>query len=194
MPDNYKATISGTLQKINNCVIVIPDENNIQSHEIIMTNLPEISDSKQAIYNNESIIGRSAPLYTYAHSGDRTIGMQLHFFITQEKCPNLTCGQCAYCNLNHLRWIESAAYPRHGSNNAPYLPPTICRIKCGDLLGANNAAVCVVLQSYNVKFPTEVAWDAVTGCPYRFDVDTTWLVVYSTDRLPYQSRIYTRGV
>jgi hypothetical protein len=43
--------------------------------------LPEISDSKSAIYNNEPIIGRSFPLYTYSHSGDRSLNIQLHFFV-----------------------------------------------------------------------------------------------------------------
>lgn len=204
MPDdkkNYKATVNGKLTPIENCVIVIPGTN--QRHEIVLNNLPDISDSKQAIYGQEGIIGRSAPLYTYSNSGDRSLSMQLHFFITRESCRSVPsrdlllgnnyCDQCGDCNLDHLRWIQSAVYPREGTGDAPYTPPPICRIKCGDLLGKNNGSVCVVLQSYSVRFPTEVAWDTKTSCPYRFDVDTSWLVVYSTEKLPYQNHIYTTG-
>lgn len=191
MPDNYKATINGKLQDVKGCVLAIPA--NQGTHTIVMKSLPDLSDAKQTIYNNEGIIGRSMPLYTFSHSGDRNISMQIHFFVTQESCSGLTCGQCPDCNLANLRWIQSAAYPREGGSDVPYLPPPICRIKCGDLLAKGNRALCVVLQSYSVRFPTEVGWDAKTGCPYRFDVDTSWLVVYSTDDLPYQSRIYTSG-
>lgn len=190
MADNFKATIDGKLQKIDGCVLVIPGEGGSR-HRIKMTNLPDISDSKQAVYNNEGIIGRSTPLYTYSHSGDRNISMQIHFFVTQDRCTG-QCNQCPDCNLENLRWIQSALYPREGTNT-PYLPPPICRIKCGDLLAKGNKALCVVLQSYNVRFPTEVAWDTRTGCPYRFDIDTSWLVVYSTEKLPYQNRIYQYG-
>lgn len=187
---NNKATIAGKLQDIN-CSIVIPGEGR-SPHIITMNNLPDISDSKQASYNNEGIIGRSAPLYTYSNSGDRSISMQLHFFITQDTCSNLSCGQCADCNLDNLRWIQSAVYPRKGTS-APYLPPPICRIKCGDLLAKDHSPICVILKSYSVKFPTEVSWDETTGCPYKFDVDTQWVVVYSTESLPYQNNIYTTG-
>jgi hypothetical protein len=190
MADNFKATVNGKLQKVNGCLIVIPGEN-VKPRKIVMRALPDISDSKQAIYNGEGIIGRSAPLYTYSHSGDRNINMQIHFFVVQDRC-NGNCGQCPDCNLTNLRWIQSACYPRKDAIT-PYKPPPICRIKCGDLLAKGNRAVCAVLQSYSVRFPTEVAWDTETGCPYRFDVDTSWLVVYSTEKLPFQNKIYTFG-
>ena len=74
-----KATNNGSLAPINNCTINIPGAGNI-----ILNNLPDISDSKTAIYNNEAIIGRSFPLYTYSHSGDRTISMQLHFYTIKQ--------------------------------------------------------------------------------------------------------------
>ncbi len=210
-----KATNSGKLNLLGKCQIVIPTQNmpnspvGKDSYEIgrfingeyilTMNNLPEISDTKSAVYNNEPIIGRSAPLYTYSHSADRTISFQIHFF-------NLRQGD-AENNLEALRIIQSALYPRE-SSNYPYLPPPICRIKCGSLLASSSNHLCVVLQSYSVKFPTDVAWESNTEpkeirpglwsldptyCPYRFDVDTSWLVVYSSDELPFQSRIITSG-
>ena len=217
MADNFKATINGKLQAIDGCVIIIPGQDTStiltdpddpegpgyygkKTHRINLRALPDISDSKQAVYNNEGIIGRSAPLYTYSHSGDRNINMQLHFFVTQENCGSTPsrellsggCGQCPNCNLKSLRWIQSACYPREDLN-APFKPPPICKIKCGDLFTKGNRPLCAVLQSYSVRFPTEVAWDTDTGCPYRFDVDTSWLVVYTTQDLPFQNHIFTSG-
>jgi hypothetical protein len=153
-----------------------------------MRSLPEIGDSKQATYNQENIIGRSFPIYTYSHSGDRSITMQVHFFIIEE--------QDAERNLQDLRAIQSAVYPRPGADGAPYMPPVICQLRCGALL-AKQEVVCAVLQSYSVKFPTEVAWyegGAGNYCPYRFDVDTQWLTVYTSSALPYQDRIFQMGV
>jgi hypothetical protein len=74
------------------------------------------------------------------------------------------------------------------------MPPPVCTIKCGKLLA--DEALCVVLQSYSVKFPTDVAWwegDDGLYCPYKFDVGTTWLTVYTSSDLPYQSRIVSSG-
>lgn len=147
-----------------------------------MRSLPDISDSKTAVYNSEAIMGRSFPMYTYSHSADRNISIQLHYFVTEP-------GD-AVENLQDLRWLQSAVYPRE-SKDAPYLPPPVCQLKCGSLLATE--AICVVLQSYSVKFPTEVAWDEDTFCPFRFDVDTSWLVVYTSSDLPYQSRIIKSG-
>jgi len=171
---------SGDLTPIERCTLSIPN-----AGTIVMDNLPDISDSKSAVYNNEPIIGRSFPLYTYHFSADRVISMQIHFFIRKE-------GD-AIQNLSHLRWIQSAVYPRPGNNEtgAPFLPPVICTIECGEILA--SGPLCVVLQSYSVKFPTEVAWDEQTYCPYKFDVDTTWWVVYTSCKLPNAEQIITSG-
>ena len=195
-----KATISGKLTPISKCEIRIPlgkdkwitDERTgqrIDAELIELNNVPDISDSKSAVYNNEAIIGRSFPLYTYSHSGDRTINIQMHFYIVNP-------GDGAR-NLRYLRTIASATYPREGmaigTATLPYRPPPICRIKCGDLLATQGEHICAVLQSYSVKFPTEVTWDEFTYCPHKFDVDTTWLTVYSSENLPWQSRIFRSG-
>lgn len=182
-----KATTSGNLNRINDCKITIPGTGQDGGiGEIIMRSLPEISDGKQASYNSENIMGRSFPLYTYSHSGDRSIGLQIHFFIINDS----DAGQ----NIRDLRKIQSAVYPRPGTGGAPYMPPPVCTIQCGKLLG--EQPLCVVLQSYSVKFPTEVAWyegEDGTFCPFRFDVDTSWIVVYTSSDLPYQSRIVSSG-
>jgi len=182
MAQQHKATNTGSLNRIEDCYLTIPG-----AGTIIMNNLPDISDSKGAVYNNEAIIGRSFPLYTYSHSADRTISMQMHFFVVD---PN-----DVFQNLNYLRWIESAVYPREGGSiGAPFIPPPVCQIKCGELLA--KEPLCVVLQSYSVKFPTEVAWaldPQPVFTPFRFDVDTQWLTVYTSPDLPFQSRIVQTG-
>lgn len=174
-----KATQSGRLNPVPKCSIFIPG-----AGTIALNNLPDISDSKSAVYNNEGIIGRSFPLYTYSHSADRQLNIQLHFFVIDPSDADK--------NLTDLRKIQSAVYPRQGDGCAPYKPPPVCRIRCGDLLGIGG--ICAILQSYSVRFPTEVAWYEKTNyCPYRFDVDTSWLVVYSSESLPYQNQIVAFG-
>lgn len=180
-----KATNNGSLTKIVKCKIEIPGAGTVE-----LNNLPDITDSKSAVYNGEGIMGRSYPLYTYSHSADRNLSMQLHFFIVDAKIGEKQ--RDAEKNLSDLRKIKSAVYPREGARGSgPYLPPPVCVLECGDLLGSEP--VCAVLQSYSVKFPTDVAWDESTYCPYRFDVDTAWLVVHTSTDLPYQSRIVKSG-
>lgn len=180
-----KATNYGSLRVIPDCYILIPNYKGENGDgKINLRSLPGISDSKQAVYNNEAIIGRSFPFYTYSHSADRQIHMQVHFYVTDRK----DVGR----NLEDLRAIQSAVYPRPGEGGAPFMPPPICQIRCGQLL-AKNDPLCVVLQSYSVKFPEEVIWDETTFCPFKFDVDTSWLTVYTSADLPYQDRIISSG-
>ena len=174
-----KATNDGSLTPISKCTVLIPN-----AGTIVLNNLPTLTDAKTAVYNNEAIIGRSTPLYTYSHSGDRTISLAMHFFVVDK-------GDAAK-NLKYLRWIQSAVYPREGTGGSPFTPPVICQLKCGSLL-ADNEPLCCALQSYSVKFPEEVAWDAETFIPFRFDVETSWIVVYTSDDLPFQSRIVQFG-
>lgn len=185
-----KATNKGTLNPIELCYVDIPIEEG-EPHRIILNNLPDISDTKSAIYNNEGIIGRSFPLYTYSHSGDRQINIQFHFFTINK--------DDAFKNVNDLRAIQSAVYPRKGVSGAPFRPPPVCRLQCGAMLSGNpkqenpSDDLCVVLQSYSVKFPTEVAWEEEYYIPYRFDVETSWLTVYTSEELPFADQIFKIG-
>src|SRR4051812_22713439 len=114
----------GKLADIPNCTITVP---NFSDGDIVLKALPEISDSKSAAYNDEPVIGRSTPLKTYSHSENRIITMQLHFFTTSAEDSNQ--------NIKYLRALESCTYPRKGTGNLPFLPPPVCKIKCGKLLG-----------------------------------------------------------
>lgn len=192
----------GRLSVIDDCYIVIPydgakppeppkesDPTFIFKEKIVivvMDNLPDISDTKSANYSDETIIGRSNPVKTYSQSDNRSISMQIHFIVSKPSD--------VYVNLQKLRAIQSALYPRDGEGGgSPFIPPPVCRMKCGNLLSTQE--ICVILKQYSVKFPTDVAWDANSGnfTPYKFDVDTTWDVVYSSSSLPGQREIFQAG-
>jgi len=169
----------GPLISLKDCYVTVPSCGKIEFYV-----LPEISDTKNAEYSDESAIGRASPMKTYQYSGKRGISLQIHLIVTAPGDVQK--------NLNILRCLESAVYPREGTGGAPFIPPPICRLKCGKLLADNE--LCVILMQYSVKFPTEVAWDESTFTPYKFDIDTTWEVVYKSSDLPGQDRIINLGV
>lgn len=175
-------SIGGPLVPINKCYIVIPIGN--KSFKLTLDNLPEITDQKSVSYNDEIVIGRSSPLKTYSQSDNRTISFQIHMIVSKPSDVEY--------NLQALRAIQSATYPRDGKNGAPFVPPPICRIKCGNLL-ARREDLCVILKNYSVKFPTEVAWDENEFTPFKFDIDTSWDVVYKSAELPGQEKIFSLG-
>lgn len=175
-----KATMpSGILQELKKGYLFIPNYGTIY-----FNNIPEISDSKNSVYNGEGIIGRSSPIHTYSHSDTRIISIQFHYFVLQESDIET--------NLSDLRAIQSCGYPREGQKGAPFLPPPICKLRFGDVL-AKEEDLCVIQQNCSLKIPTDAAFDEETYCPYKFDIDTTWWVVYTSDELPTQSRILTSG-
>jgi hypothetical protein len=167
----------GSLRPIDDCYLIIGGK------KIVFNNLPDITDSKNVQYNGDAVIGRSSPIHTYAHSDTRIIGLNMHFFVTKESD--------ILDNLNYLRLIQSCAYPRDGFGAAPFVPPVICQLKCGRILADDE--LCVILQNYSVAFPTEVAWDDVTFVPFKFDIQTSWWVVYTSEDLPFANRIISSG-
>lgn len=173
-----KATPSCSLKPIDNCYIELPGFG-----KVVMDNLPDLSDSKSASYSDTTIIGRSFPVKTFSHSENRAIGWGMHLFVKNRADIS--------GNLAILRKLESLVYPRD-NGPGPYAPPLICKIKCGDLLSVNNP-LCVILKSYSVKFPTDVAWDEEKLTPYKIDLDLSFEVVYSSNDLPGADRIVNSG-
>jgi len=173
-----KATrAGGGLNPIENCQIFVPGFG-----PIVMDALPEISDSKSASYNDEPIMGRAFPLKTYSHSENRSISMTIHFYTITETDSNR--------HMNAMRALESCVYPRD-QGGMPFIPPPVCKIRCGKLLADED--LCVVLKSYSVKFPTNVVWNKTNYFPYQFDVETNWDVVYRSLNLPGQRQIIQFG-
>ncbi len=164
-----KATTAiGALQELVKCRIETPNG------VIRLKILPEITDSKSAAYVNETIMGRSSPVTTFSHSEPRMINSELTFMVTI--CQDILD------NLTYMRLIESLVYPGPAAGGAPYTPPPICKFYCGKLLG--DTGVCVVLKTYSVRIPTDVAWDVETYLPYRFTISCQWEVVYACKNLP----------
>jgi hypothetical protein len=184
MPDVSKATIfGGTINKIADCYVIIGKE------KIVMQSLPDISDSKNATYNDETAMGRASPIKTFAHADARQIGMAMHFFVTTGATGS-DGSDTTERLINIIRTIQSAAYPREEGGNA-FVPPPICKLKCGELLA--NKELCVILKSYSIKYPTDVVWDAKSLVPIKVDIDTTWEVVYKSSDLPGSDKIQQFG-
>lgn len=173
---------NGELNYIPRCDIIVP--NKLGRYLIPLRILPEITDSHGSAYQNETVIGRAFPIKTYSHGEDRSIGMKVQFVILRDSD--------AQTNLQHLRVLQSATYPRDIIQH-PYLPPPICKIRCGNLLAGGDGYVCVVLENCSVSFPTDVAWyhnsSNFTYVPYKMEVDLSWKTVYSNDDLPGQDMI-----
>jgi hypothetical protein len=170
-----KATQNGQLKHLEDCYVII------NGNKIHFDNLPDIGDSKSATYNDANGIGRSMPMKTYSFSNNRVISLTIHFIATNQSE--------LIDNLYSLRFIESAVYPREGGD--PFIPPPVCQLKCGNLIA--DEEICCVLESYSVKFPTDVPWDEKTYIPWKFDVDTSWQVVYRNEDLPGSERIWKSG-
>ena len=165
-------------------------------HETIFDN-SSWNQILQRIYGNEEL---KLSKVAKKHYGDylkdniivgdtRSISWAAHFFSATN--------EMAGTNLQNLRILESLVYPDNNINSI-VSPPPIARIRCGDLL--SNDELCVVLKSYTVKFPTDVAWQTFesevgTGSymPIKFDVDMTFEVVYQTIQLPNSSKILNFG-
>ena len=157
------------------------------SIQLFFDNIPDISDKKGAKYNDETGIGRTAPIKAYAYSENRAISVECHFFV-QEKTDGFN-SQSARAILRTLRWLEAHVYPRQAS--APYAPPPIMQIKC--MKNLSETPLCVVLLDYTVKFDSQVPWDEETGIPYKVDVSLSFEVVYESANLPYAEEIVVHG-
>ncbi len=171
----------GSLVEIPNCTIAIPGAKIIRLKAI-----PDLSDSKQTAYNDDPIIGRSFPLKTFSHSENRAISLTLHFYIVE----NADVAD----RLSDLRALQSALYPREDSSGVPFIPPPVCQIRCGKLLG--DGPLCAVLKQYSFKVPIDVVWTEIDGTylPLKFDVETQWDTIYRSDQLPGQEKIFKSGV
>lgn len=162
---------SGRLAILSKCKIITP------CGTICLRILPDISDSKGANYASENAIGRSNPMVTYAFSEARMITSELHFMTTTTEDID--------DNWRSLKIIQSLVYPGTATVNggAPFTPPPVVKFICGSLLDGPNG-LCLILKSYSVRYPVNVAWDEATYLPYQFSITCTWEVVYACKNLP----------
>jgi hypothetical protein len=184
------SSVGGVLNKIPNCLIRIPYKNG-PPHVIEFNTLPTISDGKGAKYDAAGVIGRSMPILTYASSETRQIGLELPFVTLTLKGSGI--GSRDY-NLQALRAIMSATYPRTYESGAIFFsPPPVCYLKFGKFLTA-DIGFCALLEKYSVKNDPAVPTDPETLMPYKFTISTSWSVVYDSEHLPGQERIFTYGI
>lgn len=179
-----KATLpSGSLIELQDCYIDIPELDEM----IVMRIIPDISDSKSASYPDENAIGRSMPFKSFQNSDNRTISWTCHFMVCKEGDQDQIIGW--------LRMLEACTYPQsENTGGAPYAPPPVCKLRCGELLSDLGAEdVCAVLKSYSVKFDTSVPWDENGYLPYKLDVDLQFDVVYNQADLPGAEQIMESG-
>ena len=176
-----KATQGGGKLVPLDCTIFVPPNT-----DITLKALPDIDDTKQANYEADEGIGRTQPFMTYKNSGFRQINIGLHFFVTdQEEIQEI---------WGYIRALQSIVYPQPGQNGAPYAPPPICSIHCGDIFkDTNGGDICAVCTSVGVKYDTTVAWDEDTYLPWKVDVTTAWQVVYANSELPGADQILQLG-
>lgn len=192
--------VNGDLTPIDGCDLIIPGAprlNGSQPGQIVFTSLPELSDQKSASYNPENVIGRALPIMTFAYGEGRNISVTANFYILKQGDSTT--------NLKILRAIQSAVYPRQGTGTMPYYPPPVCKIRCGRLLAKDY--LCVLMKSYNVKFPTDVPWNinipagggGILGgggalndfVPYKMEVSMEFETTYASSQLPNQEQIIT---
>ena len=153
-------------------------------HTLVMQSLPDITDGKSAGYSDETSIGRSAPFKSYTNSENRTIGWTAHYMVTKQEYIQTF--------LEDIRAVQAAVYPFDSRTSdlggAPYAPPPICRLQCGDLL-SSSGPINAVMKSYSLKFDTSVPWDEETFLPYKFDIDMSFDVIYDQSEMPNAEKI-----
>jgi hypothetical protein len=182
-------TATGILKDIPDCYIQVGN-----LPRIYMYVMPDIGDGHNATYQAQTGIGRSLPSYTFSFGDKRSISWAIHLYADSQE-------RLVY-NLKVLRTLEAATYPRTASDNQiPFVPPWICKLKCGEVLGSIDYETQAVLTSYNVKFPVDVQWAepfSANGInygaiPYKFDIDCQFEVVYAAGSLPGAERIIKYG-
>jgi hypothetical protein len=159
--------------------------------------MPIIGDGKGAKYNDEGVMGRATPFITYANSETRNVSIDISLVATNNGNED-NPGSFRY-NQMVLRRIASLTYPRGPRSELPFVPPVVCRFRCGLMLAGSQynpeEEVCMVCTKYNVKFDTNVPYDPETLIPIKFTITTNWKVVYKSEGngLPGAERIWRVG-
>jgi len=174
-----KATFAdGRLTPLDDCYVNFPN----LGAKIYMEILPQISDQKGASYSDENGIGRTQPWKTYQYSENRSISWTATFIATKDSDFDRF--------LDYIRTIQAAVYPMDKGGSAPFAPPPVAKIRCGQLL-QREGELCAVLKSYSIKYDAGVPWDERTYLPYKFDIDMTFDVIYNQTSLPGAETILT---
>ena len=126
---------------------------------IIIPEYPEsITDNMTSSFNETPALSRSAPVFTYAHSGPRvvTINLELHRDMVNDL--NITAGNT---NLKSnvvsqtddyvdtlIKELQSIALPRYNVNNSAVVPPRVA-VRFGNELFISGVVSSTISCVYN---------------------------------------------
>lgn len=162
---------SADLNLVKGCMISVVG---IMDEPWQLKTMPEITDSKSANYNSQTVFGRSSPIRSYSDSGARTISVSFDLI-------NTPIDEGA--NFEFLRAIAAAAHPQYDQGIAP---PPLIKFQCGPLisgkLGAPQGVTCI-LSSYSFNFNKESTINDEM-VPFKIGVSLELEVVYSQQTLP----------
>lgn len=118
-----------------------------------------VSETKNALYTEIPIVGRSLPQVGYASSSSRSMGLELQF-VALEKEGKYTVDWVK----QQVRWLESKTYPRY-INNFTFPPPKLLLV-VGNVIGVQ----CVML-SCSTNWMGPWAINGPDASPFRATVN-----------------------
>ena len=166
---------NGRLLKLKaTCYIIIDD------FTYDFRSLPEISDSKQANYNSQTVFGRSSPIRSYSDSGARSISVNFDLYNTDEESRST--------NASFLRYLAVAVHPTYEG----YQPPPICKFACGSLLSGkidgDPEPISCLIMDYNISYGRDSIFDDKM-MPFHVSGSLNLEVVHSRASLPGKKEV-----
>lgn len=184
-PGEHRGDIDGKLQKIKGCWLKIPGSLTTGGKHYFRS-LPEITDSKSANYNSQTIFGRASPIRSFSDSAPRTISISWDMYNVDQLARDAT--------YEMIRAISSAVYPIY---EPPYNPPPICQFQCGSILAGKHQedrmAMDCLIMSYNFSYGKDSIMDDYM-MPFHISASLDLEVIYSSKDLPGQDAIIQEGV
>ena len=87
----------------------------------------KVTDQMQSLFQENSALGRSAPVYTFSHSGPRTITINLSFHrdMFEEMPSNVTPKDDEDKAESFIHAIQAIAVPKYNLSNKAIEPPLV---------------------------------------------------------------------
>ena len=126
---------------------------------IIIPEYPDnITDNMGSSFNQTQALSRSAPVFTYAYSGPRTVDFTLELHRDMVNDLNITAGNT---NLKSnvvsqtddyvdilIKELQSIALPRYNVNNSAVIPPRVA-VRFGNELFISGVVTSTISCVYN---------------------------------------------
>lgn len=169
---------SGTPAFIGGIGLAIPGSSAPSTGEWRFIALPEVSVSKQAVYSDIPIIGRSSPIASYAHSNYRRLQITFHLH-------SLSLFFQDY-HLQFIRAVDSLVHPVYENT---YSPPRLAMFKCGGLLAGTSieggSYLRILVEDTSYTLSPDVVWYGDTSLiPQYMTLQLNARVIYNFQSLP----------